>query len=224
MAYDEEELFEPGEREVQYSSETRLKVWGSNDTGHDLTLDEMLFVRSYVIDRNPVAALRRLDFAGPPAKLKAVAARYLANPEVAGAVDELVGRVLKKLDVTAEKVIGQLAAMAFFDPRSIMTFNGTSMEILDSRLWPDEAIAAVAGVKQTKDAGIELKFVDRLTAVKTLGQQLNLLQDPDELQKKAQAEAVAAAALDKMSQVFERAAANAKALEQSAEDNSETLQ
>lgn len=221
VVYDEDEYFEPtgngSEKEkaapdsdqlVRYNADVRQRIWTQNETGHELTLDEMLFVRSYVIDRNPVAALRRLDFAGPPHKLKAIAERYLQNPEVSGAVTVLVKRVLDKLDVTAEKVIGHLAAMAFFDPRTITTFDGQTMQVLDSRLWPDEAIAAVQSIKMTKDAGVEIKFADKLAATKTLGQQLNLLQDPDEAQKKAAADAAAEAALDKMAAVFERVASN----------------
>lgn len=208
MAYDEDEV----EREVadvpyaEYQYDKTLRIFSRDDTGHMLSLDEQLFVRSYVIDRNEVAALKRLDYVGDNAKLKNVARKYLANPEVTSAIEAHLKRLADKLEVTAEKVTAQLANMAFFDPRSVMHWDGNNMQVLDSRMWPDGAAAAIVGIKQTEKAGIEFKFADKLKATETLGRQLNLLQDPDEVQKKAAAEAAAEATLDKMAAIFERVA------------------
>lgn len=208
MAYDEE-----GEEEevkhvpwAEYQADKTLAIYSRDDTGHDLTVEEQLFVRSYVIDRNPVAALKRLDYAGDNQRLKTIARRYLANPEVQGAIEVFVKRLADKLEITAEKVARQLAQMAFFDPRTVMQWDGLTMRVLDSRLWPDEAVAAIAGMKMTEKAGMEIKLVDKLKATEVLGRQLNLLQDPDEAAKKAAADAAAGAVIDKMSQVFERLA------------------
>lgn len=208
MAYDED-----GEEEAvkeipwaEYQADKTLAIYSRDDTGHDLTVEEQLFVRSYVIDRNPVAALKRLDYAGDNSKLKTIARRYLANPEVQGAIEVFVKRLADKLEITAEKVARQLAQMAFFDPRTVVQWDGLTMRVLDSRLWPDEAVAAIAGMKMTEKAGMEIKLVDKLKATEVLGRQLNLLQDPDEAAKKAAADAAAGAVIDKMSQVFERLA------------------
>lgn len=206
MAYDEDEE-EKSVAETpwaEYQADKTLAIFSRDDSGHDLTVEEQLFVRSYVVDRNPVAALKRLDYAGDNARLRNIARRYLANPEVQSAIEFFVKRLAAKLEVTAERVTAQLAAMAFFDPRTVMTWDGLNMRVLDSRLWPDEAVAAIAGMKMTEKAGMEIKFVDKLKATETLGRQLNLLQDPDEAAKKATADAAAAAVVDKMSLVFDR--------------------
>lgn len=206
-----------------YRDQTLNKIWTRDDTGHDLSVDEALFCRSYIIDRNPVAALRRLDYAGPSDRLRNVAARYLANPEVQACIDTLAQNMMKRLEIDAESVTRQLARIAFFDPRTVLQFDGVSLRVLDSSLWPDDAIASLAGVKMTEKAGVELKFVDRLRAVEILGKQLNLLQDPEAAQSKMMAEAAAERAVEKIldvtSRIYEKMAP--KAIEHSEEPPSE---
>lgn len=202
-------------QEVQQA--TQLRIYTRDDTGHDLTVEEFLFVRSYIIDRNEVAALRRLGYAGSAPELRKRAKKYLASPEVQYAIDTIVKKVAQRLEVTAEKVIGRLAAMAFFDPRSVLSFDHTGITMLPSELWPDEAIAAISGVKMTKDAGVEVKFVDPLRATEVLGKQLNLLQDPDENDRKLAAEAAASSAINKMVEVMDRVAARSQELAETEE-------
>ena len=203
----QEQLAEEREdRFAAYTEGTRTVIWTRDDTGHDLSVEEMLFVRSFIIDRNEVAALRRLGYGGDPSRLKYIAKKYLTNPEVQGAVDVLAKRMCEKLEVTAEKVISHMAAMAFFDPRSVMHFDGHTLRVLDSSLWNDQQIAAIKKIKMTEKAGVEIEFADKLTATIALGKQLNLLQDPDENQKRAAAEAAAEAAMTKIFEVHERVA------------------
>lgn len=202
----EAQLREAAEMREHYRQETRAQIWNRDDTGHDLTVDESLFCRSYIIDREPVAAMRRLGYALEPQRLKSIASRYLANPEVQNCIDVLAKRMMERLEVTAEKVLGRIAQVAFFDPRTVMYFDGVSLRILDSSLWPDEAVAAIAGVEMTKE-GVKLKLHDGLKASETLARQLNLLSDPDANQAKMAAEAAADRAVSRIAEVAERIAA-----------------
>lgn len=225
MSYQEEQPDDDiPEVNIQPPSVLAHKLWSQTDTGHDLTLEEALFCRSYIVDRNPIAALKRLDYEGSMQTLKRMAERHLANPEVIGCINTLAKQMMEKLDITAEKVNKHLANMAFFDIRQIAWFDGTSMQVLDSRLWPEEAVAAVQSVKQTKDAGIEIKMVDKLTATKQLAAQLNLLQDPDEMDKKRHAEAAAEAVVNRIAQIAERVALTRAAEAPEVPEASETVQ
>ena len=210
---------ELAEREEAHRAVVRDDIWSRDDTGHDLTVEEALFCRSYIIDREPVATFRRLGYTGSPERLKALAKKHLANPEVQGCIGSLAGRLMKKFEVSAESITKNLASMAFFDARTIMRFDGHSLRVLDSSLWSDEAVAAISGVKMTKDAGVEIKFVDKLKATETLGRQLNLLQDPDENMKKAMADSAAEEAMLKISNVFDRLIEHRQTLEDAARDN-----
>jgi phage terminase small subunit len=193
---------------MQRRDNVRYDIWTRDDTGHDLTMEEALFVRSYIIDRNPVAAMRRLNYAGEAQTLRYRADRYLSNVEVQGAIETLGKKMMADLEVTADRVNRQLAAMAFFDPRSVMQFDGVSLRVLDSSLWSDTQIASIRGIKMTKDAGVEIQFVDKLRALEVLGKQLNLLQDPDVLAAKQLAEAAAEGAMRKIAEVFDRMSDN----------------
>ncbi len=187
----------------EYQVVTAEQIWGYDDTGHNLSLEEQLFVRSYIIDRNPVAALRRLNVLGDSTSLLKRANRYLANSEVEGAINALAQRLMDKLDVTAERIQRRLAGIAFFDIREVMEFDHNGMKMLHSKLWPEHAAAAIQSVKMTKE-GVELKVYDGLRATEMLAKQIGL--QPDETPEAARIAGLAAsqAVIDKIMQIFDR--------------------
>lgn len=179
---------------------TAETIWSFDDPGYDLTVEEQLFCRSYIIDRNPIAALRRLNYAGDAPKLRRIANQFLARTEVKDCVDTLASRMMAKLDVTAEKVQRKIAAAAFFDPREVMRFDGHRMQVMDSKFWSEDQMAAVQSVKLGKD-GVELKFYDRLRATEMLSKQLGTLPEEDPL---AAAKAMGEQVVKKLFEVFDR--------------------
>lgn len=168
----------------------------------NLNLEEQLFVRSYVIDRNIVAAMRRLGHhSDDQAKLKARAKRYMAKAEVQGAIELLAKQMMQKLDVTAEKVNRRIAAVAFFDAREVMTFDKYGVNLLNSRFWTEDQMASVQSIKMGQN-GIELKFYDALRASEMLAKQLGI--QPTEGDPAEAARAGAEEVLDKLATVIER--------------------
>lgn len=177
------------------------EVWSFDELPFDLGLEDQLFVRSYIIDRNPVACMRRLGHrAEDPKRLKARAQRHLAKVEVQEAIDYLAKRMMEKLDVTAEKVQRRIAAVAFFDPRQVMSFDKYGVQLLHSRFWTEEQMQAVKKIKMGQN-GIEIEMYDGLRAAEMLGKQLGTLPDDDSAEAtKAGAEAVMA----KIGQIVDR--------------------
>lgn len=153
-------------------------IWSMQpDDFEGLNMEEQLFVRSYIIDRDPVAALRRLGHrSADKSTLKARAARYFAKPEVENAIERLAKRMMSKLEITAERVNQNLAAVAFFDPREIMQFDQYGMQILNSRFWTEEQARAIQSIKQGQH-GVEVKFYDRMRASEILGKQIGAIKD-----------------------------------------------
>lgn len=186
-----------------YRQGMAAQIWSHDETGHDLTVEQGLFCRSYIIDRNPVAALRRLNYAGEPDKLKRIANRFLAVPEVQACIETLASRMMQKLEITAERVQKKIADIAFFDPRGVVMFDNLGLAILPSKFWTEEQIAALQSVKQGPN-GIEIKFYDRLRAAEMLSKQLGM--QPDEgVEAAAAASKVAAeTVLDKVWEIWER--------------------
>lgn len=184
----------------EYAVATAETLWSFDDPGYDLTVEEQLFCRSYIIDRNPVAALRRLNYAGDSPKLKRMANQFLARTEVKDCIETLAARMMAKLDITAEKVQRKIAAAVFFDPRDVLRFDGHRLQVLDSKFWSEEQAAAIQSVKLGKD-GVELKFYDRLRASEMLSKQLGTLPEDDPL---SAARAMGDQVVKKLFEVFDR--------------------
>lgn len=182
QAAEAEQQEQLGEALADYDTYVKARaaeIWAYDDTGHDLSLEEQLFVRSYIIDRNPVAAMRRLGHHAEDSKvLKRRADRYLSKPEVASCVETLAKRLMEKLEITAERVQRQMAAIAFFDPREVMTFDGYGVNLLHSRFWSPEQAAAIQSIKMGQN-GVEIKLYDRLRASELLAKQLGVQPDDD---------------------------------------------
>ena len=177
------------------------EIWSYDELPFELSLEEQLFVRSYIIDRNHVAAMRRLGHRGEdPKKLKARADRYLLKVDVQNAVDYLAKRLMDRLEITAEKVQRQLAAVAFFDPREVMTFDKYGVHILHSRYWNSEQASVIQSIKQGQ-YGVEIRLYDRIKAVEMLAKQIGV--QPEE-GNAATARAIAEGVMDKVLSTFDR--------------------
>lgn len=168
----------------------------------NLNLEEQLFVRSYVIDRNPVAAMRRLGHChDDPAKLKLRAKRYLSKAEVQGAVELLAKQMMEKLDITAEKIQRKLAAIGFFDVREVATFDKYGIQLLHSKFWSEEQAAAVQSIEMGQ-FGIKLKLYDRMRALELLSKQVGL--QPEDMNPAEAARAGAEEVMSKLGTIIER--------------------
>lgn len=158
-----------------YIEANAANIWSYDEIPIDgLNLEDQLFVRSYIIDRNPVAAMRRLGHATDNMQvLKARAQKFLVKVEVQEAIDYLAKRMMEKLDITAERVQRAIAAVAFFDVRQVATFDRFGVNMLHSRLWTEEQAMAVKKVKMGQN-GLEIEFYDRLKATEMLSKQLGV--------------------------------------------------
>lgn len=179
------------------------QLWSYDDTEFDLSVEERLFVRSYFIDRNPVAALKRLNYPGDTAALKRRAQVFLKNPEVAGAIEHLARRMMDHLEITAERVQRRIAEVAFFDPRQVLTFDEFGVAILNSRFWTEAQARNIQSVK-TGPNGVEVKFYDSMKAAEMLAKQLQLQPETDEAAAAAAAKAGAEAVFDKIMDLFDK--------------------
>lgn len=184
------------------------EIWQYDELPFVLSLEEQLFVRSYVIDRNPVAAMRRLGHRGEDsAVLKRRALKYLDKVDVQNAVDFLAKRMMEKLDITAERVQRQIAAVAFFDPREVMQFDKYGITLLHSRYWTAEQAAAIKSIKQGQN-GIEIALYDRLKASEMLAKQLGV--QPEETESAQTARLAADETMDRIANILGRLAPGGK--------------
>lgn len=189
------EIYTPEE----YQRARAERIWSYDDTGHTLTIEQALFCRSYIIDRNPVAALRRLNYGGTAEALKRQAHIYLDDPEVKACIEVLAKNMMERLEITADNINARLAAVAFFDPRSVMEFDHHGVKVKHSRYWTRDEAFNIQSIKVGLN-GVELKLHDGVRAAEMLGKNIGSLKDDSEearaLATKAAAETVIGTIVD----------------------------
>ena len=178
------------------------QIWSYSETGHDLTVEEQLFCRSYIVDRNAVASMRRLGYDQDAATLRRRAERMLANPEVQGCIEVLAKRMMENLQITADRVNAGIAAIAFSDLSQVLEFDHNGVKLLHSKYWTKEQMVALKSVKMGKE-GIQVEFHDKQKALDMLAKQLNMVDDEKELAKQM-AKGAAEAAMEKILEVTNR--------------------
>ena len=118
------------------------------------------FVSEYLKDLNGTQAYKR---AGYKAKTDAVAAQaasmLLINPKVVKALDARKARLLAAADLTIERTLREIARIAFFDQRKMVTADG---EPIPLHKLDDDTAAALAGMdvlEQHEGSGEDRKLV-----------------------------------------------------------------
>ncbi len=118
--------------------------------------------------------------ASAPAK----STHMLSNPHVIKEIARLAALREKKLDLSADKTLQELARIAFFDPRLVVDWvtagEHTQVTLKDASAISDHAAAAISEVKQTKD-GISIKFHPKTPALAQLAKHHGLIVDKTEI-------------------------------------------
>lgn len=161
------------------------------------------FCREYVIDKNGNRAAIAAGFAKTGARQKAWS--LLQEPAVQKRIVELTKRLLHKTDITAERVMLELARLAFSDVRGLYDEHGNLKPVHE---LDDDQAAAIAGLDietSTSEDGkrsirtTKVRRTDKTQALQTLARHFKLVgTDMDE------AVGAALAVADRMEQARER--------------------
>jgi phage terminase small subunit len=113
-----------------------------------LTPKQSQFVAEYLIDLNATQAAIRAGYSARTANEQG--ARLLTNVSVHSAIDVAMKRRAERTEITQDRVLQELARIAFFDLRKLYREDGSlkAMHELD-----DDAAAVLAGVDVVEMAG-----------------------------------------------------------------------
>jgi len=144
-----------------------------------LTPKQAAFIEEHAIDLNATQAAIRAGYSAKTAKEQAT--RLLSNVHVAAAIKANRAERSIRTEITADRVLQGLAAIAFADPRKLFDANGgmRPMHELDD----DTRAALVIETTQGTDADgnptftRKTKFADKLFALDRLARHLGLFQD-----------------------------------------------
>lgn len=125
----------------------------------DLSIKQELFCNYYLECGNASEAYRRA-YSCKGWTDKSVwesASKLLNNPKVTPRIKELQEEMKSQSDISKDKILKELACIAFTDIRDFLTLESGAISFKDSKDWTEEMAHAVEGVKTTKE-GIELKL------------------------------------------------------------------
>jgi len=133
-----------------------------------LSIREKLFCYLYLSNRgNGAQAAAESGYSGDH---KNRATDLLAKPQVRAVIDRERARLMRKAEINAERVLRELARIAFFDVRRLFRANGSLTPL--SELSEDDA-AAISGVDVRKGV-LKLRFANKLQALDLLGRWLKM--------------------------------------------------
>ena len=141
-----------------------------------LTPKQKRFADEYLIDLN---ATRAYQAAYPSVKKEAAArangSKLLAKANVAEYVAERMLKRQQRTEVTQDRVIQELAAIAFARATDYVKIDQNGRVVLSpTDKLSDTQKAAITAIKETQ-SGIEIKLADKVRALEDLGKHLGIL-------------------------------------------------
>lgn len=146
-----------------------------------MTEKQKIFADEYLIDLNATRAYR---VAYPSVKkdetARANGSRMLTNANVARYIAERMEERQKRTEITQDRVVQELAAIAFARATDYaeVRYNGVNSVVVikPTAELSDEQICAIAGIKEGAN-GIEIKLNDKEKALELLGRHLGMWND-----------------------------------------------
>ena len=136
-----------------------------------MTPRQRRFVEEYLIDLNATQAAKRAGYTptwGP---------KLLHNPAVAAAIETAQERRAQRTRVSADRVVTEIAKVAFGDPRRLFSWGPGGIELRESSELTEAEAALVSEVSETRTAAggtRRVKLHCKLTALNALGKHLGL--------------------------------------------------
>lgn len=147
-----------------------------------LTPKQRRFVEEYLVDLNATKAAIRAGYSAKTAEFQA--SRLLRNVKVQEAIAERMKAREKRTEITQDRVLSELAKIAFGDKRALMEWGPRGVKLKDSATLTDEQAAQVSEVSESvTNAGgtMKLKTHDKVKALELLGKHLGMFKDQVEL-------------------------------------------
>lgn len=159
-----------------------------------LTAKQQRFVEEYLIDLNATQAAIR---AGYSERSAGIGGHYLLkNPKIATAIAAAQSERAKRLDISQDAVLQELAKIGFSDIRKAVSWRPNvaglaedpdtgemrmaitnEVALVSSEDIDDATAAAIAEISQTATGGLRIKFHDKRAALVDIGKHLGMFKD-----------------------------------------------
>lgn len=142
-----------------------------------LTPKQERFCEEYLIDLNATQAAIRAGYSANTANR--IASELLSKLDIQNRIAELKAERSKRTEITQDRVVKELAAMAFAKATDYACVEDGIVIIKPTSMLTPLQQVAIVGIKQTR-AGIEIKL-DKSRALEMLGRHLGMFNDKLEL-------------------------------------------
>ena len=145
-----------------------------------LTVRRRRFVEEYLICGNGRQAVIAAGFNVRGAAADQYSCKLLKNGKVSAFIQKRMNQISKRKEVSAERVIDELARCGFSNIQDYLGFGADGVLLKDSSEITREAASAISEVSETvtKDGGsIKFKLHDKIAALDKLGKRLGLWKD-----------------------------------------------
>ena len=147
-----------------------------------LTERQKRFCDEYLIDLNATQAAIRAGYSKKTAK--DIGSENLTKPDIAARIEKRRAAQIKRTEITADRVLLELARIAFVDGSAFATITARGkVKFTPTDELTNDQRAVIAGVKNGK-FGTEIKTNDKVRALELLGKHLGLF-DSGSLQSDA---------------------------------------
>lgn len=147
-----------------------------------LTQKQQRFVEEYLVDLNATQAAIRAGYSAKTAASQGE--RLLRNVEIQAAIQAAMKARQERTEITQDRVLAELAKIAFGDQRAVMEWGPSGVKLRDSKDLTDDQAAIVAEVSESVTAAggtLKLKTHDKVGALKLLGEHLGMFKQRVEL-------------------------------------------
>lgn len=143
--------------------------------GMGLTAKQERFCREYLVDMNATQAAVRAGYSEKTAH--SCGPRLMDNAGVIKKIRVLTDERARSLEITAERVLKELARVAFADPGDIVKVDERGrVKVTPTEQLTEDQRRAIQSVSQTAD-GVKIKMGDKLRALELVGKHIGLFID-----------------------------------------------
>ncbi len=146
-----------------------------------LTAKQKRFVEEYLIDLNATQAAIRAGYS--PNSARDIGSENLTKPHIRARIDEALAERSKRTGINADRVVRELARIAFVNAADVINFDTATL----SENASEDDTAAIASVRVKTiptDAGEgverEIRMCDKLKALELLGKHLGMFNNDPE--------------------------------------------
>ena len=161
-----------------------------------LTKKQEMFVKEYIIDLNGTQAAIRAGYSKKTAKV--IANENLTKPYILEAIQKELEPKMNRIEITAERVLEEIAKIAFFNIKNLYKDDGNLKEISELDDYVASAISSIKVTQKTGDMKVslnpeepalqhideqvkEIKLWDKRASLELLGKYLKLFGDKQEI-------------------------------------------